>query len=530
MSAADDGDAATQGSDRRDVTTMAKGGAINLVGSAGQAMFNAIILLVLGRGLGAGGSGSFLEAIAVFNIVAVTAALGVETGFIRAVSRARADGRIGRLGRTFRVGYVPVVVAGVVAAVVLLVAVEPIARVFGDAEHTAEIAGYLRVMAAFVPLGALAVATLGATRGFETMLPTVVVDRLGKYGMQALAIAVGVMVGLSARALATAWAVPVALASAWSVWWLRRLWLRGVAREAARGPDGPPAAEADPVESLRDVVRDFWTFTLPRTFASIFRITVQWLDVLLVGALMSPAAAGIYATATRLLQFGLAAALAVGQVSQPMISRLLARGHHAATKSLYGTATAWQVLMTWPQYLGVAIFAPALLALFGQEFLAGTTVVVILAVSAMIGSASGPVDMVLLMAGKSLWSFWNTALSLGLNVVLNLILIPRWGITGAAFAWAVSRVVGNLVPLLQIALALDLHPFGAKWVRSAVASLVAFGATGLAVRAWAGPTLPAALGYGVLAMAVYVPLLYRQREELDLAAILGALQRRFGRR
>ncbi len=62
----------------------------------------------------------------------------------------------------------------------------------------------------------------------------------------------------------------------------------------------------------------FWIFSLPRAFASAFRVGVLWLDVVLVGALISPTAAAVYTVATRLLQVGFIAVEAIGQVVEPI--------------------------------------------------------------------------------------------------------------------------------------------------------------------------------------------------------------------
>jgi O-antigen/teichoic acid export membrane protein len=42
------------------------------------------------------------------------------------------------------------------------------------------------------------------------------------------------------------------------------------------------------------------------------------------------------------------------------------------------------------------------------------------------------------MSGRSGWMAFNKSVVLGVNIVGNLILVPRWGILGAASAWAFS--------------------------------------------------------------------------------------------
>src|SRR5439155_806759 len=46
------------------------------------------------------------------------------------------------------------------------------------------------------------------------------------------------------------------------------------------------------------------------------------------------------------------------------------------------------------------------------------------------------------------------------NVLLSLALLPHVGLIGAAIAWAAAIVANNLLPLLQLAVAYHLHPFG----------------------------------------------------------------------
>ena len=78
----------------------------------------------------------------------------------------------------------------------------------------------------------------------------------------------------------------------------------------------------------------------------------------------------------------------------------------------------------------------------------------------LVATAVGTVDMVLLMGGKSSWNLFNTVVALSSNIVLNLLLIPRYGGTGAAIAWSSSIIFTNLLPLGQVWKFLGMHPFG----------------------------------------------------------------------
>lgn len=371
----------------------------------------------------------------------------------------------------------------------------------------------IRTVVWFVPLGAVTLAVLGATRGHGTLLPTVMAERVGRPAFQLLAGIVVIAVGGGVTALVASWTGGIVLSAAVAAWWLVRLWR--------------PVEHSSTARPIGQIIREYWAFTLPRAFASMFRVGVLWLDVLLVGALISPAAAALYTVATRLLQAGFVAVEAVGQAVEPMFSAALAAGDRERTRSLYEVSTGWLVGLTWPLFFTVWIFAGTILGLFGDEFSGSTSVVAILAISALIGSGVGPVDILLVMSGKSTWSLWNSAIAFGLNVGLNLLLIPIWGLDGAALAWAVSRVAANLIPLVQVRVTLGFHPFGVGWRLATTISLVIFGVGGLAARTLAGESV------GVLALSVglsvlaYLLAVFHFRDRLDLAAFTSLIRARF---
>jgi O-antigen/teichoic acid export membrane protein len=163
------------------------------------------------------------------------------------------------------------------------------------------------------------------------------------------------------------------------------------------------------------------------------------------------------------------------------------------------------------------LFGPVLLRLFGAGYEGGETVLVVLGVAGLVGTGVGPVDVVLLMAGRSGWNLGTTALALAVNIVLNILFVPRWGVTGAALAWSASILCSNLIPLVQSWLFLRMHPFGRGTATAVPVALVAYGGTGLLARFLLGPTLPALIATVVVGGGLHVLLLWRRRGALELS-------------
>ena len=203
--------------------------------------------------------------------------------------------------------------------------------------------------------------------------------------------------------------------------------------------------------SSRASSRAFWRFTAPRSASSIAQLVLQRADIILIGALKGPRDAAIYTAATRFLVFGQLLSNSIGQTIQPKLAQLMVNDERDGARQVYQVATVWLVLSSWPIYLLSAVFAEQLLRVFGRGYGTGAVVIVVLSLVSLVATASGTVDVVLGMAGRASWTMINSFGALAVDLVLNLLLIPRIGILGAALAWAAAIAINNLAPLTQLA-------------------------------------------------------------------------------
>jgi O-antigen/teichoic acid export membrane protein len=275
--------------------------------------------------------------------------------------------------------------------------------------------------------------------------------------------------------------------------------------------------------------RDFWKFTTPRAVANTAQNILQSVDVVLVAAILGPKQAAIYTAATRFLVIGQLGSVAISRSSQARFTELFTVGDLRGANVIYRATTGWLVVLLWPMFLLAVIFGPLVLQLFGRGYGAGSVVMVILGLSMLLATVCGQVDMVLITAGRSSWSLANGLMTVGVNVGVDLALIPRYGITGAAIGWAVAIAVSNLLPLAQLAKVYHLHPFGQGTIIACLLSAVSFGALALAVRFTLGDN---AIGLAVAVVAgctVYAAGLLRFRGVLRLPGMPRPLARVFGR-
>ena len=170
----------------------------------------------------------------------------------------------------------------------------------------------------FLPVAVVYAVGLAASRGLGSMMPLVVVEKLG-------------------RGTGPAWprcgfALTVTGRSCWSRWRGRcptsRPWQWSrCGRCAACVPVGRIRAALAGRARQRHrpgLVRDFWRFSAPRALSRIFSVALQRFDIVIVGALRGPADAALYAAATRFPILGLMFVQAIQQVMAPKISEFLA--------------------------------------------------------------------------------------------------------------------------------------------------------------------------------------------------------------
>jgi O-antigen/teichoic acid export membrane protein len=501
-----------------DLDTLARGGVLVVLAAVASGLLGFALVVAVSRGLSADRAGRFFEAVALFTVAGNLLLLGSDVGLVRTIARLRALGRYEDLRLTLLVAMVPVFLVGAGLAVGLAVLAEPIAGLLGH-EQVDELARAIKDLAPFLPLFALLTAGVAATQGFGTMLPTALVDRVGRPAFQLALVAVAVGAG-SMRMLAVAWGLPIALASIVTLLWVAVLLWRS---ERSRSLGGF-APSTQPRRTVASMGAEFWRFSLARGLAGIFQVASAWLGTLLVGAFGTSRQAAVFTASSRYILVGTFTAAAINLTIAPQISYLLAQDRRDRVHTVFRTATWWLVGSAWPIYLLLAIFAPLLVRVFGASFTGGGTVIIIMSIAMLIVVATGPVDIVLLMGGKSTWNLINTFVALVVQATLSVLLIPRYGINGAAIGWAAGILVNNLAPAIEVWFIFRVHPFGGEFVRLALATTW-YAAIGIPLRLIFGASVPALLATGAAGTVLFGLYLYGSRDALELKVLFRTMRR-----
>lgn len=501
------------GSPTSELRSLARHGTANLAGLVCSGVMSFVLALVLARGLGPRGYGALTTATALFTILVNVGELGADTGFLRGLPRLLVHGRQVDVPRMILAGFVPVAIYGVFVGLSVFAFAPELAHIIVREAVPGQVDRYLAVLGPFIIVGSLLPVVLAALRAFGRMKAYVAIQNvlvpLVRPGLAVLALTMGA----HGAGIALAWALPLCAALVIAVWQLRTTIRSLPIRAGAAGSPTP----------VRTVARDFWGFTAARTLAGAAAILVTWINLLMLGGLRSAHDAGVYAGVMRYVLLGTFGLQAIRVVIGPQISRLIAQGRPRETESVFQTATCWLLGLSGPYFLLLAVFAMPLLHVFGAGYAAGRTALVILCLAELVDICTGNVTLVLLMGGRSLWNLLNIGFGLVLTVALGFTLIPRYGVTGAAIAWAAAIVFENVAATCEVALFMRLRPFGSSMLRILLLAGGCYGLLPLVTRMVFGDTASALALTAVSGTAIYAGFLWQWRRELRLDVLFASL-------
>lgn len=178
--------------------------------------------------------------------------------------------------------------------------------------------------------------------------------------------------------------------------------------------------------------------------AGVFLVNSN-LDLVLLGVLATEAEAGIYRAAVTVAQVVALGLAIINPVIMPKIAGLHADGDYVTLQRLT-TKSVWIVA---PIAVGAAVVlisaGPTILRLlFGEAYTSGYSALVILTIGQCVNAFFGPVALILNMTGYEKLTLLGFACSVVVNAALNVLLIPRFGIEGAAIATGTTLLLWNM--------------------------------------------------------------------------------------
>jgi O-antigen/teichoic acid export membrane protein len=506
---------ATIGGEPRDILVTARGSGVLAAGSFVEFATRFVIAFLLARSLGAGDYGLYVLAISAATLFAGISLLGLDDAMVRYVAILSGRRDTPGVRGTIQLGLGVAAATGAALGAVLYLGAEPIATGLFDEPRLTRL---LQLVALAVPFLSISNVLAGTARGFHRMDIAALAENVVQSGVRLGLLAAIFLVG----GLSTATAVVVF----------------GIADVAATITMITLLHRHFPLESRGQPVRRdgkaVFRFALPLWFSGMLRQFRRNIEALLLGATGPAANVGVFAVVNKVNLVGHVWLLSILVAVKPTMAQLHDRGDRAELARVYTATTRWSLSLALPCVIAMVLYREPILATFGMSFTAGSTALVILAMAELANAGTGTCGPMLDMTGHTRLKVANSVLWTGLLIGSGIVLIPRWGVVGAATASLVAIAAVNLLTVAELWALEHLVPYDRTFWKPLVAGAGAW-ATGLALGRLMpfGSDLAPAILQGIVVVAAFAGLIWlfglSPDDRLVLDRVRGAVARRVRR-
>jgi O-antigen/teichoic acid export membrane protein len=201
-------------------------------------------------------------------------------------------------------------------------------------------------------------------------------------------------------------------------------------------------------------------YSFPLLITATLLNLMTWTDTIMLGYFKSAEVVGVYSAVYPLVGFLSMIIGSMGFVYIPVISKLWGENSTELIGSIYQITTKWCFLLTFPIFALMFVYPESLLTrIYGTEYASGATVLRILALGFITNSYFGFNYHTIMASGDSDFLMKCSLTSAGMNVLLNFILVPQYGMVGAAIASSVSFASIEVFMTLKTWKKQNMHPF-----------------------------------------------------------------------
>jgi O-antigen/teichoic acid export membrane protein len=289
--------------------------------------------------------------------------------------------------------------------------------------------------------------SIGVSRGFEDSVGKIIISSIGNKVFTLILLIIMVTFHLKPDFIIYSWVGAYVIASLIGVLY--------VDRRYKLISDAGKRIAPDPQRS-----KSILKFSIPLMLSSGVVLMLNYGDNILIGYFLDSRSVGVYDIAYTLGNILLVGTSAFKFLFVPRFSKLHSDGDTSALSVFYQFVTRWIVFLSLPLFLVYILFPETIITqLFGNDYIGGITPLRILSIGFFIHLILGLNAAGLVASGYSGLILKGNVISLGANIVLNIILIPLYGIVGAAAASAISYSLINVFYQYHIIKYVKINPY-----------------------------------------------------------------------
>lgn len=435
----------------KDVTVLASGASVSLIGKVLGRGIHILGQIVLARYLGPRVFGLYAIGWTILRVIGVISPLGLHNGVIRFASAywKRDDSRLKSvLMQSIGIG----ISFGVLISLIEVIVAPRIALAY----QMDDLKEVLRWFALAIPFLTGLTISSAATRVTQRMKYAVFAEDVGQPVVGLFLIGIVYLVGGWLKGAIIAEILSLAIALFIATYFLRKLYTKELAVDVVEH------------QSTKELI----LFSVPTILTGMFSMLIIWTARLAIGFYRPAEDVGVYQAVS---QSSTIFAIILGGFNamfSPMIARLYHQGETTRLNALFKVSTKWGLYLSLPIFLTIFFASKELVfVIFGPEYIQGSLSLIILAIGQLVNVGTGAVAIMLIMSGHQNDWLVISCIAWLINLILNIALIPSFGMIGSAIATSAAVSILFLVGLIRVRGKLKMWPYDRRYFKGLVATI-----------------------------------------------------------
>jgi O-antigen/teichoic acid export membrane protein len=441
-----------------EITVIAKGAGTIFTGMILGTGLRFLFEFIVARNLGPDLFGLFFLGLSILKIGEIISTLGLHRGALRYVALFQGIGDEPRTKGTILFSLRATFAASLGLGILVFTLSHFVAT---EVFHKVELTSVLRLFTLAIPFTALTTILVFATQGFKLMRYRVYVRELFEPACRILLVVAMIILGWRLYGALFSFILSLVLGTVLALYFIKKIF---------------PSLTDKGLKSVFES-RDILNFSWPLLLADFFGLIVIWINILMIGYFKASEEVGIYSAAHRTALLGEIILISFNAIFSPIVADLYNRRELEKLAHLFKIVIKWTFSLSIPICLLMLFFSSDILQLFGQKYVSGAMCLALLSIAQLVNSAFGSSGFLIMMAGKSRINLANNFVAAILNIGLNVVLIPRYGIVGAAVSFLIAISIVNIIMIIEAYVLFHIHPFRVDLYKPILAGGVSYGVT-----------------------------------------------------
>ena len=434
---------------------VAKGTIIVFIGLFIFTIFNFVARLLLIRNWSQSDFGIFSLAFTIITLLTTVSTLGFKNGIVRNIAYARGKKDKERITDLIKSSVILVIILSFFISIMIFLFSEAISKIVFD-----DIALILplQIFSISIPILTLIFILTSIFRGFDNVVPQVIFHYSLLYLLFTAFIIIIIFLGLDFIFVIISFVIASLISLIILLFYTKKKLLKKLVRTDKKINFG--------------VSKSLIFFSLPLLSSAIIMSLNKRAGILFLGSLKSSTEVALFSSVgplSEIIAFLLSTMIVI---YMPIISGLYSQGKIKEMKRNYLVLTKWLSFAALPIFLILVLYPNTILqTLFGPKYIPAVEILIILSFASMFNNFVGPCGSCIISIGKTRLIMYSMIISLVFNIVLAVILIPLFGIIGAAIATAVGVITSNIFKTWKLYKLSGIQPISKNLMKLLFSSL-----------------------------------------------------------